>query len=306
MEAAMGRAIRPVLWITCAAAFAFATPAGARAAEVRINHEGLGLLAEAALAPGKTWKDGAILLVHGTMVHARMDTMAHVQKALLELGHSSLSITLSLGVSDRRGNADCAKPQTHRHQDAMAEIAAWIGWLKGQAAADITVLGHSRGGNQVARYARESSDAAVKRIVLLAPTDWSAAGVAGYRDAPAGELQSRVAEADRLAAAGRGNEMMREIRFLNCPQAAASAHAFLSYYRDDGRMDTLDLLGGIRRPTLVIAGTLDTVTPGIPARMRGKTGGHVTLEVIDGADHFFRDLIADEVAEFVVKFVTGG
>lgn len=302
----MGRAIRSVLWITCAAAFALAPLAEtARAAEVRLDHKGMGLLGEAMLVPGKTWKDGAILLVHGTMAHRGFDAIAHQQKALLEQGRSSLSVTLSLGVSDRRGNADCAKPQTHRHQDAAAEIAAWIGWLKGQGSADITVLGHSRGGNQVARYAVAGADPTVRRIVLLAPTNWSAAGMAGYRDAPAGELQNRLAEAGRLVAAGRGNEMMREIRFLNCPQAAVSADAFLSYYRDDGRMDTLDHLGGIRLPTLVIAGTLDTVTPDIPAQMRGKTGGHVKLEVIDGADHFFRDLIADEVAELVVKFVAG-
>lgn len=301
------KAIRPALWITFVAAFAFAALVGsARAAEVRFEHKGMGLFGEASLVSGKTWKDGAILLVHGTMMHKGTDTVAHLQKTLLEQGRSSLSVTLSLNVPDRRSNADCAKPQTHRHQDAVAEIAAWIGWLKGQGAADITVLGHSRGGNQVARYAVAGSDPAVRRIVLLAPTDWSAAGVAGYRDAPAGELQNRLAEAGRLAAAGRGNEMMREIRFLNCPQASVSADAFLSYYRDDGLMNTLDHLGGIRLPTLVIAGTLDTVIPDIPALMRGKTGGHVKLEVIDGADHFFRDLIADEVAEIVVKFLIGG
>lgn len=304
----MGRAIRSVLWITCAAAFALvgSIPAGmARAAEVRLEHKGIGLLAEAALAPGKTWNDGAILLVHGTLAHGRMDTMAHLQKALLEQGRSSLSITLSLGVPDRRGNADCARPQAHRHQDAVAEIAAWVGWLKGQGAADVTVLGHSRGGNQVARYALAGADPAVRRIVLLAPTTASVATVAGYRDAPPGELPNRIAEADRLVAVGRGSEMMRGVRFLSCPQAAASAETFLSYYRDDGKMDTPALLGGIRLPTLVIAGTLDTVVPDLPVRMKGKAGGHVKFEVIDGADHFFRDLIADEVAEFVVKFAGG-
>ncbi|MCC7016967.1 MAG: alpha/beta fold hydrolase [Rhodospirillales bacterium] len=304
----MGRAIRSVLWITCAAAFALveSIPAGmALAAEVRLDHKGMGLLAEAALAPGKTWKDGAILLVHGTMAHGRMDAMAHQQKALLEQGRSSLSITLSLGVPDRRGNADCAKPQTHRHQDAAGEIAAWVGWLKGQGAADVTVFGHSRGGNQVARYALAGVDPAVRRIVLLAPTTASVATVAGYRDAPAGELAKRAVEAERLVAAGRGGEMMRGVRFLSCPQAAASAEAFLSYYRDDGKMDTPALLGDIRLPALVIAGTLDTVVPDLPARMKGTVGGRVKLEVIDGADHFFRDLIADEVAEIVVKFAGG-
>ena len=303
----MTKAIRALLWITFAAAVVSAGPtASARAAEVRIMHKGLGLLGESALASGKTWKDGAILLVHGTMVHRGFDAIAHQQKALLEQGLSSLAVTLSLNVPDRRGNGDCAKPQTHRHQDAVPEIATWVGWLKGQGAADITVFGHSRGGNQTLRYALAGADPAVKRIVLLAPTDWSTAGVAGYRDAPAGELPRNLAEAERLAAAGRGGELMRAIRFLSCPLAAVGADAFLSYYRDDGRMNTLDRLGDIRVPTLVIAGTQDTITPDIPAKMRGRTGGHVQLAVIDGADHFFRDLIADEVAEIVAKFLSGG
>ena len=303
----MKQAIRVMLWITLAAAVVSAVPAApARAAEVRIDHKGLGLLGEAALAPGKTWKDGAILIVHGTMVHRGFDAIAHQRKALLEQGFSNLAVTLSLDVPDRRGNGDCAKPQTHRHQDAPAEIAAWIAYLKAQGAADITLFGHSRGGNQVMRYAIAGADPAVKRVVLLAPTDFDAAGVAGYRDAPAGELDKRLAEAGRLASAGRGSELMRGIRFLNCAQTDASADAFLSYYRDDGQMNTLDRLGAIRVPTLVIAGTLDTITPDIPAKMRGKTGAQVKLAVIDGADHFFRDLIADEVAELVVKFLSGG
>ncbi|OHC83507.1 MAG: hypothetical protein A3G73_03530 [Rhodospirillales bacterium RIFCSPLOWO2_12_FULL_67_15] len=304
----MGPAIRAVLWITCVAAFALAPLAGsARAAEVRLEHKGMGLLAEAALAPGKTWKDGAILLVHGTMVHARMDTMAYLQKALLEQGNSSLSVTLSLGVTDRRGNADCAKPQTHRHQDAPAEIAAWIGWLKGQGAADITVLGHSRGGNQVARYALESPDAAVKRTVLLAPLAWSEKRAAeGYESFHRVPLRPRLAEAEKLVAAGKGSETMRGIGFQFCPETAVSAETFVSYYRDDGRMDTPSLVPKIRVPVLVITGTLDAMFPDLPERMKDKLGPTVRLETIDGADHFFRDLISDEVAEIVVKFVAGG
>jgi pimeloyl-ACP methyl ester carboxylesterase len=289
-----------------ATAIVSAVPAAARAAEVRIEHKGLGLLGEAALAPGKTWKDGAILLVHGTMMHARMDTIADTQKALLELGHSSLAITLSLGVPDRRGVADCAKPHTHRQQDAVPEIAAWIAYLKGQGAAEIVLFGHSRGGNQAVRYMLDKPDPAIKRVVLLAPASWEEMSTAGYRDAPPDALKKNLAEAEKRAAAGRGDDLMRDVRLMNCPRAAVSANAFLSYYRDDGRMKTLDLLGGIGAPTLVVTGTLDTVVPDIPARLRGKTGANVRVATIDGADHFFRDLIADEVAEIVAKFLSGG
>jgi pimeloyl-ACP methyl ester carboxylesterase len=284
-------------------AVACAPWAPSRAAEVRVELKGLGLLGYSAMAPGKTWKDGAVLLVHGTMMHGRMDTLAHQQKALQELGYSSLAVTLSLNVSDRRGMADCATPQTHRQRDAVAEIAAWVAYLKAQGAADITLFGHSRGGNQALRYMLEKPDPAIKRLVLLAPVSWEEMSVAGYRDAPAGSLQKTLAEAEKLAAAGRGGDLMRDVRLMNCPSASASADAFLSYYRDDGLMKSLDMVGRVRLPTLVVTGTLDTVTPDLPQRLQGKAGPNVKIATIDGADHFFRDLIADEAAEFVAKFI---
>jgi len=278
----------------------------AAAAEVRIEHKGAGLLGEAALAPGKSWKDGAILMVHGTMTHRSFSTLAHQQKALLEQEFSSLSITLSLNVPDRRGNADCEKPQTHRQQDAVAEIAAWVAYLKSQGAANITLFGHSRGANQILRYAIAGADPAVKRVVFLGPASWSdAMSFAGYGDAPAGELDKNLAEAKKMAAAGRGNELMKDIRMLNCPKTSASATAFLSYYTDDGEMRTLDLLDKIRVPILVVEGSADTITPNVAKQLQAKNYPHVKVGSINGADHFFRDLIADEVADLVAPFIKG-
>lgn len=51
---------------------------------------------------------------------------------------------------------DCAKPHRHRLVDALDEIAAWVDWLKQRGASDIVLLGHSRGGNQAAWYAKHS------------------------------------------------------------------------------------------------------------------------------------------------------
>lgn len=300
----MKRAIRVFAAATVAAGLMAGMPANA--AEVRIEHKGMGLLGEAMLAPGKTWKDGAILIVHGTMVHRGMDTIAHQQKALLEQGLSSLAVTLSLNVPDRRGNADCEKPQAHRHQDAPAEIAAWIAYLKGQGAPGITLFGHSRGGNQSARLAVDGIDPVVKRLILLAPLAWDEKRVTDdYERTYRVPLKVRLAEADAMVKAGKGKDLMRGVGFQGCPKADVSADTFLSYYRDDGRMDTPGLVSKIKVPVLVITGTLDTLFPDLPARMKDKLGPNVKMETIDGANHFFRDLIADEVADIVVKHVEG-
>ena len=53
---------------------------------------------------------------------------------------------------------DCATPHTHRHADAVEEIGAWLGWLQSQGVAKVALLGHSRGGNQTARFAAAHAD----------------------------------------------------------------------------------------------------------------------------------------------------
>lgn len=289
-------------WRTVVVAAALAVALPAAGAEVSIDHRGLKLNGFSELAAGKSWRDGAVLLVHGTLVHGQMDTIKSLQRAFKEQGRSSLAITLSLGIPDRRGNFDCARPHTHRHADAIAEIATWVKWLRGQGADNITIMGHSRGGNQVARYALDAPDPAAKRIVLLAPATWNGTRVAGEYERRFKTSLARVLNAARdLADKGKGKEMLTKVGFLYCPDATVAAATFLSYYTDDKRMDTPSILGGISVPVLVIGGTTDTIIPDLAERMMGRATGSVKFRTVEGADHFFLDLFADDVAEIVAK-----
>ena len=156
----------------------------AQAAEVELPHAGLTLNGNLELADGRTVPDGVVLITHGTLAHGRMEITRSLQDLLRERGVSSLAITLSLGVDRRAGNYDCSVPHTHRHADAVSEIAAWVGWLKAKGATSVTVLGHSRGGNQTAWYAAEHRDPVVNKVVLIAPmTQDAAATAAGYQRA---------------------------------------------------------------------------------------------------------------------------
>lgn len=280
--------------------------APAAAADVTLIHKGLALNGKAVLADGKSWKEGAVLLVHGTLAHGGMSTIATLQTLLKDKGRSSLAINLSYNVGNRRGNYDCALPHTHRHQDAVDEIAAWIAWLKGQGAAHIVVLGHSRGGNQVTRYATERIDPAVRAAVLLAPATWNSVAVArAYERRYNRSLARVIAAAQDLVKAGKGDALMPGIGFLTCPDSTVSAATFLSYYVDDKKMDTPAMVGAIPVPVLVIAGSADTLVPDIPDKMKGRVHGAVTFKVIDGADHFFRDLFAEDVVDAIAEFLGG-
>ena len=288
--------------------FPLAAAFGAAAEEVKIKHDKLALNGQLALAPGKSLKDGLVLLVHGTLAHNGMDTIANLAAIVNGRGYSTLSINLSLGLDDRHGMYDCKAPHRHRHLDALDEIGAWFDWLKSKGAGPVVLFGHSRGGNQVARFAAERGHPLLSRVVLMAPATWSeAAGRQSFERAHGRPLQKALADADARIKAGKGGDIMPKVGLLYCPDADATAAAFVSYYRPGPRMDTPSMMKEIKAPVLVIAASNDTVVVGLPERMKSVADGkHIRFAVVDGADHFFLDLFAEDVADQMEKFLKSG
>ena len=57
-------------------------------------------------------------------------------------------------------------------------------------------------------------------------------------------------------------------------------------------------------PILVIGGSEDTVVPNIESDFASLCDqSNLTVEVIEGADHFFRDLYADDAATMIVDLI---
>jgi pimeloyl-ACP methyl ester carboxylesterase len=279
----------------------------ANAKDVSLAHGGLTLNANLETV-GAEWQQGpVVLMTHGTLAHGRMEIMEGLQAALKDRGISSLSMTLSLGLDNRRGMYDCARPHRHKHTDAVDEIGAWLGWLQAQGAARIALLGHSRGGNQTARFAATHPDAPVNAVVLVAPQTWDQAyATEDYQKRYAKELAPLVERARQLQAEGKGDTLLAHLDFVYCPDTSATASAFVSYYAPDGRMDTPRLIPEIKVPVLVIAGSEDDTVKGLVEKVQPLADGQrVKLTVIDGADHFFRDLYADEVADAVQALLGG-
>lgn len=284
------------LWFALAVAMT-----AAEAEEVTLGHGGLTLNANLE-ATGAGWQKGpVVLMTHGTLAHGRMEIMDTLQAALKERGISSLSITLSLGLDSRHGMYECATPHTHRHADAVGEIGAWMGWLQAQGVGKIALLGHSRGGNQTALFAAAHADTPVVAVILVAPQTWTEdAAAQAYRARYGKDLRAPLEQARQLAADGKGDALMGPVGFVYCPDTLATAAAFLSYYEPDQRMDTPRLIPGIKAPVLVVAAGEDELVPGLVEAVRPLADGQrVRLQVIDGADHFFRDLYSDEVADAV-------
>lgn len=276
-----------------------------QAGEVKITHQGLTLNANLELAPGKTVADGVMLVTHGMLAHGGMELIAALQGLLKEKGWSSLAINLGLGVSNRKGMYDCAQPHTHRHADALDEIGLWLSWLEGQGAKSVVLLGHSQGGNQTARFVSERDRPTVSAVVLLAPATWDEQKAAkGYEARYKQPLKPILERAQALVAAGKGGTQFERTGFLYCADATVTAESFVAYYAPDTRRDTPSLLPKITKPVLVVAASQDEIISDLPARAAAHADGkRVQLKVIEGADHFFRDLYAEDAVEAIAAFL---
>lgn len=278
----------------------------ALAEEVTTVHEGRRLVAEATLAPGKTWSDNAVLLVHGTMAHKDQETVRAMRELLKERGLNTLAINLSLGLSDRRGPYDCSVPHKHRHVEALLDIGVWLRYLQEAGAQRVALMGHSRGAAQVAWYMFEKPKVdLLGPAVLLAPMTWD-------KDREAQRYQQRfghgyeetLKQAQDMVKMAHGPDFLPEpVDFLTCPKAKVTAFAFMDYYINDLRKDTPSILAGIARPVLVIAADGDDVVPDLISKVRARNLAHVELTVLEGADHFFRDLAAEEAADAAAEFL---
>lgn len=273
----------------------------ARAELVQLEYDGIRLNGEMTLPEGGTPQDGLVLITHGTLAHNQMETIVSLRDALADRGIASLAINLSFGIGDRTGFYDCATGNNmHRHEDALDEIDAWLEWLKGQGVGRVALMGHSRGGNQTAWFAAERDDPAVKAIILLAPaTSDHNTTMDAYKKRFGKDLEALLKKAYSM----EPDELLTDVPFLQCENASVSAESFISYYGDEPRRDTPTLLSKIGEPTLVIAGSADTVVTGLRERVPAMAGEKLEFVEVQGAGHFFLELFMEDVADAVETFL---
>ncbi|MDQ5770225.1 alpha/beta hydrolase [Thiothrix subterranea] len=292
--------------VTSTVAFSLlAAVATLQADEVTVKQGDLELRADLTLAEGKTAKDGVIMLLHGTLAHNKMEIMQSLSDLLKEKGYNTLNVNLSYALDKRPSEMlDCTIEHKHKHEDAVAELDTWMNWLKEQGASKVAVLGHSRGGNQVAWYASEKDSELLEKVITVAPATADAdKSSKEYEERYKKPLADIMSEATKLAGDGKGADMMALPGFVYCENAKAAADSVVSYYKDDERKNTPSLLPKIKKPMLIVMGSADEVVADLPAKLESVKQDNLTVETVDGADHFFMDLYADELADKVATFV---
>lgn len=276
-----------------------------QAEEVKLQSGDLTLNAKLEKA-SDNWPAGpVVVLTHGTLAHNGMEIITALQALLLENDVSSLALNLNLGLDDRHGMYDCKTPHRHLHTDALDDIGHWLDWLKKQGAENVVLLGHSRGGNQTAWFAAERDDPVIKKLVLVAPQTWDKdKDAAGYEKRYGKPLAPVLAQANDLIAQQKGDTMLENVDFVYCAGTSATASAMASYYNPEPRLDSVYLLAKIGKPVLVFIGSEDKVNLDLVEKLTPlaeKPG--VEMVVLDGADHYFRDLYAEDLVDQVIEFI---
>ncbi|BBB26452.1 alpha/beta hydrolase [Amphritea japonica] len=269
------------------------------AEEVNIKHENLILNANLQRIDEQPLSGRVALITHGTLAHNQMEIISTLQSLLTDEELPSLAINLSLGIDNRHGMYDCTTPHKHKHSDALNEIDLWLKWLKDHGADEIVLVGHSRGGNQTAWYSDTHPNNAIAQV-LIAPATWSeAAARENYEQRYNKPLVSAFNQAKQAAS----DDMMISTDFIYCADTKATAGSFIDYYRPDPRFNTPTLLLETTLPSLVIIGSEDQTVSNLPEAMAEVHNANTKTLLIEDADHYFRDLYADEVVEGIIEFL---
>lgn len=260
--------------------------------EVKITKNGRILNAMLEVVSENGLKDGVILVLHGGLAHRDMSTIAYLRSLLRNQGYNLLSINLSLSIDDRRGMFDCKLIHRHKNEDAIEEIAAWVNWLKRRGVKEIALLGHSRGGAQVALYAHQKAD--IQSIILLAPATLENGFHSSKKIIPVLEEAKKYIQANQT-------EKILQANMMFCRDANVTAESFYSYYQNSMNLDSPSLIAQLNIPVLLVIASEDEIVIGLEKKV--KPNKWLSVKIVQGAGHFFRDLFSDDAVDYINQFL---
>ncbi|MBI5444270.1 MAG: alpha/beta fold hydrolase [Deltaproteobacteria bacterium] len=252
-------------------------------------------------------KAPAILLVHGIFQTGRFLVVRPLAEALAEKGYPTLSITLSHGVSLRTDPLTCDSLHRYPFEDSLPEIRAWLQWLRQRGHPTAILVGHSIGANQVLYYAVRTEDPALRGLVTVALVASERPQLIELFQQTTGKsYDAMLQEAKRLVKEGKGDHLLT-VPFFACSQARVTARAFLSYFGPDAPRRPEPLLPAVRIPYLAVHGSADSRAAALAPQVRSlqKENPAFRWKEIEAADHFFREFLAEDLAEAAQQFLKG-
>lgn len=257
----------------------------------------------------KDWGRGhAVVMAHGWPLSA--DTFDELGMAIADAGMRAISY-------DRRGFGRSEQPWDGYDYDSLADDLAAV--IDQCAATDVTLLGFSMGGGEVARYMSRHHGKHVRDIVLIAAVTPFMLKTADNPDGVDGRVFDQMRDgltADRArfwadffpgfygAGLLSGPVSSDVLHWSSTIAMQASMKATLACIDAFSSTDFRQDLAAIRVPTLIIHGTSDKTVPiDVSARRAASMIAGSTLIEYDGAPHGLLASHKNRLAADVLDFI---
>jgi non-heme chloroperoxidase len=232
---------------------------------------------------------------------------------LLFLGQQGFRVI----AHDRRGHGRSGQTWTGNNMDQYADDLAEL--IELLDLRDITMVGHSTGGGEVARYIARHGNSRVSRAVLIA----SVPPIMLKTDKNPGGLPISVFDSIRAGVAGDRSQFYKELSLpfygYNRPGAKPSdgvreafwllgmqSSIIASYdcIKAFSETDQTDDLKKIEVPTLILQGDDDQIVPiADSGELQAKLIAKASLRVIPGAPHGLCTTHADTINKYLLEFL---
>lgn len=259
-----------------------------RATIVELKVQPNNLIATAEFKSGKADMP-AVILIHGFLQTRESPTIRRLADELSNIGYTTLTPTLTLGVSRRSQSLGCEAIHTHTMQSDSKETEEWISWLTAKGYKNIVLVSHSRASTQLLHYLSGKPAASVKKGILLSFVDDDFRAINDKKQEMTAFAQQKSKNADKS---------LYPFKTSFCNKYMSTADGYLSYF-DSSRSKALKTLKASKRPVDIIFGGMDDRMGKDWPDMLKAAGQHVTI--IKEGNHFFDDLAEFELLETVSK-----
>jgi non-heme chloroperoxidase len=219
---------------------------------------------------------------------------------------------------DRRGNGRSDQPGHGNDMDTYADDLATV--IDTLDLKDVTLVGHSTGGGEIARYVGRHGSKRVAKMVLIGAVPPLMLKTEANPDG----LPIAVFDGIRAGVAGNRSQFYRDLAGLfygyNRPDAKISQGVIDEFWREGmlgsilgqyecikqfSEVDYTPDLAKIDVPTLILQGDADQIVPlDISGRKSAKIIKNATLKIYPGAPHGMCTTHADQVNADLLTFLS--
>ena len=246
-----------------------------------------------------------VVILHGTRGHKKLELIQTLSERFSDSNIDTLSMNLSYGITNRNDDfLPCNIIHDHLSSHSISEIKLWFNFIKQKNKYEkIILLGHSRGGLNMAQFYSSLSDdnkEIISNVIMLAPISDE------YLD-----IIERIKN-DSLIQKIKNNsiddDQVIKIDFMSCNNAEVKYLTYKDYTHinntDIGsRGSLIGLLNSFSVRTLIVTASDDDITPNTYERVSSINNRYINVVQIDDADHFFRDLYFDDMFDTILEFI---